>query len=216
MCGIVGVLRRPGTAAAPGLPDLVSRACAPDLEPDPSVDALASCAEALGYVDRKLRGPAGARALIGDPVSARALADRVADVERWVVEVENHLDRAAPATGPEQVEAFNAGIVAVRDAAWALGHDRLRVAEAVSAMAGDVPDHAVDAYWSIEIALAALDRLEIRGRDSAGLLVTVSQSGIVPDDEAFGERSNPGFTSGAVRVWPGLAAFVFKTASTIG
>ena len=57
--------------------------------------------------------------------------------------------------------------------------DRLRTARAVADLAGPAPaPAAVEAYTSVQVALSALDRLEVRGRDSAGLHLLVRDHGL--------------------------------------
>ena len=50
----------------------------------------------------------------------------------------------------------------------------------------------LDGWWAIQVALSSLDRLEVRGRDSAGLHVLVSDHGLDlsgPDAGADMERA---------------------------
>src|SRR5204862_7623650 len=80
---------------------------------------------------------------------------------------------------------------------------------------------ALDAYHSIQVALAALDRLEVRGRDSAGVHVLVDGHGLDLDDPhvrgLLEARSQDRlFPSGAVRAPDGALAFVYKAAAEIG
>ena len=73
---------------------------------------------------------------------------------------------------------------------------------------------------SLHQALSALDRLEVRGRDSAGLEVQLTGHGLDPaDPEVAGmlaDRSDPLFSSGAVRLVDGVLVIVYKTAAEIG
>ncbi len=61
----------------------------------------------------------------------------------------------------------------------------------------------LDGWWAIQVALASLDRLEVRGRDSAGLHVLVAGHGLDlagPSVRALlGAGADPLFGSGAVR-----------------
>ena len=73
----------------------------------------------------------------------------------------------------------------------------------------------------LQLALSALDRLEVRGRDSAGLHVLVRDHGLDLDDPTVrrmvAERiADPLFCGGAVRVVDGRLSFVYKTAAEIG
>src|SRR5260221_496545 len=80
---------------------------------------------------------------------------------------------------------------------------------------------AIATYASIQIALSALDRLEVRGRDSAGLTVIVDGHELDLDDPTVarlvGDRRDPLFTDGAVEVSAtGRLVFVYKVAAEIG
>jgi glucosamine--fructose-6-phosphate aminotransferase (isomerizing) len=106
---------------------------------------------------------------------------------------------------------------------WAIRNDRLPTAAAVRELAGDgrpPPPAAVAAYLSIQIALSAIDRLEVRGRDSAGIHVLVTGHAVGLDSDEvhrqLEQRSDPLFTSGAVRTPEGHLAFVYKAAAEIG
>src|SRR5207249_1790242 len=75
---------------------------------------------------------------------------------------------------PAGLEQVNAALVRARDAVWAVGRDRLRTAREVASLAGGDPSvAAIEAFLSVQVALSAIDRLEVRGRDSAGLHLLV-------------------------------------------
>ena len=81
---------------------------------------------------------------------------------------------------------------------------------------------AIETYASIQTALSALDRLEVRGRDSAGLSVLVEGHDLDLADPTVarivGERRDPLFAGGAVHAsgGSGQLAFVYKVAAEIG
>ncbi len=81
---------------------------------------------------------------------------------------------------------------------------------------------ALNGYLAIQEALSGIDRLEVRGRDSAGLHVLVRAHGLDPTDivfrEALAERDrDPLFGSGSVRVLDhGCLSFVYKASAEIG
>ncbi|MEC7725050.1 MAG: SIS domain-containing protein, partial [Planctomycetota bacterium] len=83
-----------------------------------------------------------------------------------------------------------------------------------------MPDQrAAAAFSSLEAALAALDRLEVRGRDSAGVSVIVS--GLDTETPAIQQLlaardDDPLFQDGAVRCADGSLNFVYKHAAEIG
>src|SRR5690606_271396 len=83
-----------------------------------------------------------------------------------------------------ELEATNAAVIALKDAAWAIQRDRLRTARLVGELAGPgAGPAAIEACASIQVALSALDRLEVRGRDSAGIHLLVSGHGLDLGDE---------------------------------
>ncbi|MDQ3569611.1 MAG: SIS domain-containing protein [Actinomycetota bacterium] len=226
MCGIIAILRRPSLRNPPAAREVLTGLDAARAALGAGVRWLGDAATALEEVDRSLTGPPGVRALLDDQ-------DLATEVERRLVVIEDHLgglERALDAgevdLEPSQLEAVNAALVRTKDAAWSLGHDRLRAARAVAELVGpDLGPHlemaAVEAYTSIHSALSAIDRLEVRGRDSAGLHVLVQGHGLDLEAPAMraalGSRSTDHlFTSMAVRSPGGHLAFVYKAAAEIG
>ena len=80
---------------------------------------------------------------------------------------------------------------------------------------------AIEAFHSVQVALSAIDRLEVRGRDSAGLHLLVRHHGLDLDEPAVGRlvearATDPLFGSGSVRATGDELAFVYKAAAEIG
>ena len=177
----------------------------------------------LESVDRALAGIPGLGALLGDRLTLAALELRADDLARTLARVDAEVE-AVLATGlVEDVEALNAALVRSKDALWAIRRDRLRAARAVDDLsAGDTALAALETYASIQTALSALDRLEVRGRDSAGLSVLVDGHDLDLSDPTVarlvGARRDPLFAGGAVfaSATTGRLAFVYKVAAEIG
>jgi glucosamine--fructose-6-phosphate aminotransferase (isomerizing) len=214
VCGIIAVVQRPARRATPDVRSLV--------------DSLATltgvgAAGAVESIDRALRGTAGVRALLADPESAAELDARIAELEDEARRLEAAADDASIELTGRELEDFNAALLALKDASWAVRRDRLRAAREVASLAGASPsDAAVDACTAIQVALSAIDRLEVRGRDSAGLHVLVTGHGLDLDGDA-GVReeldrraADPLFQSMAVRTPEGHLSFVYKAAAEIG
>lgn len=228
MCGIIAVVRRPSDRRSPDLAELlapveqVAGMLAVDHGEVPPVEALLSAASGLAHVDELLRGPAGVLALLGNSGLDARLDAGCRRVDVLLSAAEASLDAAGTALDPGEVERTNAALIRLRDALWAVGHDRLGTALGVAHLAGDErAPAAVASYLSMEQALAGLDRLEVRGRDSAGLAVLVDGHGLREDDPAVAQllsgRHDPLFRSGAVEVGPSRAwTFVYKAAAEIG
>jgi glucosamine--fructose-6-phosphate aminotransferase (isomerizing) len=222
MCGIVGVVRRRAERPAPD-PVVLARDLDEALARLERVEtnALLECAHLVAGVDAELRGIPGLVAILADDGLAATLASRLHAIEHELDRIEADLDRYADVEG---LEAFNAALVAARDAVWAVRHDRLGAAVAVASLAGSEPSVAtLEASHSIQVALSALDRLEVRGRDSAGLHVMVRGHGLDLDapevDALVGARTGDRlFGSRSVRVvGPDRnLSFVYKAAAEIG
>jgi glucosamine--fructose-6-phosphate aminotransferase (isomerizing) len=224
MCGIIAVLRRAARRAAPFADALrqhvaaAERALAGPLGPA----ELDSAAGALAALDRELRGVPGTWALLREPNAPAELAQRVTALQQRLAEFEGSLDRGVAGTAADPaLEARNEALVRCKDAAWSVLRDRLPHADGVRALAnGDVPHPAAAAAWSsVQLALTALNRLEVRGRDSAGIAVLAT--GVDLRDPALtaplAQRvRDPLFQDGSVRVADGCVTFVYKHAAEIG
>jgi glucosamine--fructose-6-phosphate aminotransferase (isomerizing) len=231
MCGIVGVVRRRATRPVPDAAGLVrelDRALAAFAAGDRTasrelVAGLQAVAVAVEAVDDALRGVPGVRALLGDPQSALLVQDRIERLTGRFDALEHELDDGLGSTlAASSLEVVNAALVRARDAVWAVGRDRLRTAWEVAALAGAEPSvAALEAFHSVQVALSAIDRLEVRGRDSAGLHLLVRHHALDLDEPAIGRlvaarAADPLFGSGSVRAVGDQLAFVYKAAAEIG
>ncbi|MET0629170.1 MAG: SIS domain-containing protein [Acidimicrobiia bacterium] len=226
MCGIVGVVRRRASRLPPDVGELLQTlddAVARLDGPDALSARLVEVATGFEAADAVLRGSPGLFALLADPSAATGIAARVEHVTQVIDRFAAELD-SGPVTEPVELEAINSALVRARDAVWALGHDRLGTVRAVGGLAGTSWAHAgaLDGYLSIQVALAALDRLEVRGRDSAGLHLMIHDPAVdldAADVQAEIERrsADPLFRSGSVRrAGERTLSFVYKAAAEIG
>src|SRR5438270_2780611 len=223
MCGIIAVLSRPASRPAPEPSWLRERiGTAAGLVPAPDAGdvsaRLVDTAAVLEEVDRALRGVPGVQALTGHAEVVDVIRAGVATVDDDVAALERWVDTRACGLVGSELEAFNEAVVRVKDASWAIGRDRLRTAEAVVDLAGDdAGPAAIAGMHAVQIALSALDRLEVRGRDSAGLHVLVENHGLdVTSLPERGRLDDPLFTSMALRTPEGHLALVYKAAAEIG
>jgi glucosamine--fructose-6-phosphate aminotransferase (isomerizing) len=216
MCGIIAVFRRPSDRAIPGTDEVLAHlagAVALLGRGDPSL--LAGVADVLEEVDHMLGGVPGLMALDSDPSLAGRIRAALAPVPDLVDTVADALG------GSDHMEEDNAALVRVRDSLWAVVRDRLGSHSGVSTLRSTSPspsDAGLAVLLSTQQALSAIDRLEVRGRDSAGLQVTVWNHGIHPTDPMVVARiGDPLDRSGSVHLLEGGAlAFVVKVAAEIG
>jgi glucosamine--fructose-6-phosphate aminotransferase (isomerizing) len=229
MCGIVAVVRRPSERALPDLraltDDLQVAAAALQFDLDSAVTReilrrVEEAARRAGRVDLELRGTAGLRALLAGAGMVDGVDGCTQGLEAGIGALERFLDERGSRLG--DIEPVNAALVQLKDVVWAVRHDRLRTARAVAEMAGSgASGAAIDAFASIQTTLSALDRLEVRGRDSAGVHVIVEGHALDVDApstraQMSTRNANRLFTSGAVRARDGHLCFVYKAAAEIG
>ena len=226
MCGIIAVVRRRSDRTPPVAADLLGPLeTVPGLltgvRDDELVAVLADAARRIGGVDRLLQGVPGVEALLGDRSLLASIEAVTGIVDDLIEDLEDRLDTEA-GRAIDDLENVNAALILLKDAVWAVRRDRVRTARAVDDLAGpDAGRSALEAYTSIQQALSALDRLEVRGRDSAGLHVLVSDHGLDVTSPtvagALGERADDGlFGALAVRTPDGHLSFVYKAAAEIG
>ncbi len=246
MCGIIAIIRRRTDREPPDVDALADALglAANDLPAGTEADLasrLGQAAERLEAIDRELRGEAGLLALLAAPRFAAQASELIVGVNARIDQIEAQLEAAGDAT--PDLEAVNGTLVGLKDAVWALERDRLRAAREVIELAGPLaaapaptatadraatadsasglPPSTVAALFSIQQALSNLDRLEVRGRDSAGIHVLVRNHGLdlgVGDvaDLVTDRTSDPLFIDRSVRVVDGHLGFVYKAAAEIG
>ncbi|MCA1701767.1 MAG: SIS domain-containing protein [Actinobacteria bacterium] len=189
---------------------------------DEIVRRLRDCAGALTAINDALRGTAGLRCVLGERRCIDHLDRKAGALQEWTDTLERRIGAHATHLSAKQLEAFHAALMTVRDALCGIRNDRIRWGRSVGEMARPEPgEAAIEGYASIHTALSALDRLEVRGRDSAGLHVLVTGHGLELDDPELRRlleerRHIPLFRSGSVRTSPGRLSLVYKVASEIG
>ena len=200
------------------------------------IDLIEAAADLLRRADESLRSLPGVRLLVADAKCVLDIEAVLQAVDACIADIDSSVetgellsvrrDRADAAevhAAENQFERINAGLGELKDHAFAVRRDRLRTARQIADLwGGTPPPAAVQGLWSIQVALSALDRLEVRGRDSAGLQVFVRGARLDPDASGgavgsqIGRVNDPLFGAGAVRDTPDGLAFVYKTASEIG
>jgi glucosamine--fructose-6-phosphate aminotransferase (isomerizing) len=221
MCGIISVVRGPGQRRQldpSGVTAPLHDALAALAQGGPLAAACTAAAAEVEGVDVRLRSTDGVGTLVHD----RRLLLEVEELTGALTDALAALEARLDAEGAEDLEATNSAVVRLKDAVWAVGQDRVHTARAVADLAGSEPAWpAVEGYTSIQQALAAVDRLEVRGRDSAGMHVLVRDHGLDLSSPGvarlLAERTkDPLFRTGTVRTPDGHLAFVYKAAAEIG
>jgi len=217
MCGIIGIVSRPPTRPTPAAADLTDQLDrAYGARPD-----VVSMASQVRAVDDALHGLPGVMALAHQVDVRAALNARLDLLDAFVAEAEAEADLDESSTlGADELERANAELIALKDAIWSIRSDRFRTASEVESLAGPGAGPSVLAgYLAAQQAFSAIDRLEVRGRDSAGVHLYVWGHDIEAAALAalVVERSaDPLFQSGSVVAAGNVLSFVYKAAAEIG
>ncbi|TSA51770.1 MAG: SIS domain-containing protein, partial [Actinobacteria bacterium] len=221
MCGIICIVSRPSVRPLPLAADILDAL-------DKAINAgkaghIDQAATYVAATDMALRGESGTATLVDNLQLISGITVRLDQLDALCVQAEQALEAATEVT-MQDLERRNNELIALRDATWSLRNDRLRTARLVGQLAGkDASASARNAYLSIQQAFCALDRMEVRGRDSAGINLLVWGHGLDASDARIqpllqGRLDDKLFTSGSVRVGMGARAwsFVYKAAAEIG
>ena len=186
------------------------------------VTRAAEIAQSLDQIDSRLKRPSELRRLVNDRRLAAKLGGLVDDLGAGLAQLESSVEAQSTTLGGDEFERINATLIRLKDCAWSLGRDRLGAAEEIRDLAdGAVSPAAMEAWLSIHIALSALDRMEVRGRDSQGLHLWIENHGLdlgTPDLRSLiAERvGDPRFSNRAVQLAGEQLGIVYKTAAEIG
>ena len=87
------------------------------------------------------------------------------------------IEKTAAGLSTGEMELINESLEILKDGAWALEKDILANIEKTTLLAGPayktLSGEALGIYWRVNLLLNALDRIEIRGRDSAGIQISL-------------------------------------------
>ena len=228
MCGIIAVLRRVSRRQPPAPDHLLALLAKAEgqLAGEPTTAHLDGCAQALNQIDSELRGVAGLWTLLQATNLLTELGSRCAVLQQQLEAVEGSFDRSVASDddgdiSDRDIELRNQAMVRLKDSLWAVARDRLPHAQQVRDLAnGNIPhQHAAAAFSSLQLALSSLDRLEVRGRDSAGISVIVSGIDANSDNLSklrAGRERDALFQNNSVRCADGNLNFVYKHAAEIG
>ena len=218
MCGIVGILSRPPSRPTPTADEILGGL---DTTLAHRGDPRAVTAAAR-RVDAALKGVPGVLALADRHDLVAAITPRLDELDAYAAELEAELAVAAPGLDVDDLEAASTASIELLDVLWAIRRDRLRTADEVAVLAGrGAGPAALAGYLAIQQALSAIDRMEVRGRDSAGIHVFVWDHDLDAADPkviaALSTRAaDPFFVNGSARLVGDRLSLVYKAAAEIG
>jgi glucosamine--fructose-6-phosphate aminotransferase (isomerizing) len=185
--------------------------------------------------------------LFHDSKKRQKLACLAEEMQEFLSQQETLLEEKAAHLSTADLEAINSRLVQLKDVVWALEKDVLENIDKIAALANvkdsrEITQAAFLKYKKINFLLNCLDRLEVRGRDSAGIQISFAFPGaesrkmeVLVEElkqknlyDAFKERiRHRDFTNGSITFCSGGAvkedqssqwrfSFIYKTSSVIG
>jgi glutamine---fructose-6-phosphate transaminase (isomerizing) len=174
--------------------------------------------------------------LFFDPQGTANLTDLSKKMNVFLAEEQIGLESQAAHFSTGDLEVINSRLTRMKDICWALERDILDNIDRIFRLAGserlqDLTPEAFGKYRKINVLLNCLDRLEVRGRDSAGIQISFTLP--APQDLAdvlerlrerglyddFMQRTATGdLINGSIQLTETLPylSFTYKTASIIG
>jgi len=235
-CGLAGIVEFvrepagevPDLTGATGSVSALSRHGIADLGAD--VAGYAGGETAIAAIEDlvvDLRRPDVFPALYEDQGLREELAALALGITTFVAGEGRRLDAGEELPDLPAQERVNRSLVRLKDAAWALSKELLVNVDRVRSLIGDreAGAKAIREYRKANIILNAIDRMEIRGRDSAGVLfqVTFADGGLAglreTHADAFGERgSSEDLGDGSISISDDghTAMFLYKVAAEVG
>jgi len=151
------------------------------------------------------------------------------ELDSFICSQEQFLESMAPEMPVSDLETVSSRLIRLKDILWGLKEDLLKNQEKIAGLCGDISSLSqFGKYQRLNSILNAMDRLEVRGRDSTGVQIAFrmepsSMDSIIKKletlglDKEFLERSAAGeLMNRSINISDGFAAFTYKTASITG
>ena len=220
MCGIIAIARQKSSKVPPKGKDIKVEASLDSLGTIKSHEDITKSIHQLLIVKDRLTGAAGINALINDNEFRVYLQGLCTNITESITTFE--LELVKRGTSSQKLETLNADLITLKDLIWHIERDRVLVSISVEELlAGRKDDRFIEVFLSIQQILAGLDRLEVRGRDSAGVHLMIQNHGLDFKNpgtiQEIKRRANdPSYKSGSIRVMDNALSIVYKVASEIG
>ena len=128
---------------------------------------------------RALKQESVLSAIFFDPEKIRALSEMILSMSGIITKWQTEFAQARPTLLPGTVETVSLGLEKLQDIHWCLKHEVLGNIDAVADLIPPdlfkhSPSDSLKIFQRINAVLNSIDRLEVRGRDSAGISVLFS------------------------------------------
>ena len=220
MCGIIAIARQRSSRVPPSSNEIKEGADLENLGTIQTHEDIAKYISRLLIVKQQISGSAGINTLVNDREFCiylqgicSAITEKIANFESGLVEVENDSKR---------LEEINADLITLKDLVWHIECDRISVSFSVEELlSGRKGDRFIEVLLTVQQILSGLDRLEVRGRDSAGVHIMIQNHGLDLQNSGIRQEiemrnKDLNYKSGSVRVLDNALSIVYKVASEIG
>lgn len=200
-CGLAGILTVKGASMAPDDVQTAIRRILEGLQPmkEQNIQALNSGSipldsylggsrhlDSLGNALLDLKQDAAAEHLFFSEKETAALREQIHFLRNFLAAEESMLEQSAGHFTTLDLESINSRLVMLKDILWALDKDILNNIGRIASLAcnrhgNGVSREAFRKYRKLNYLLNCLDRLEVRGRDSAGIQISFT----LADEQAF-------------------------------
>ena len=180
MCGIYGLLSPRDVASPPGdeffrhldalLHDATPEFLASGLSDRAVCERIVAGLQSLQAAAGRWTDRAAAMALLGDSSLVERLRQAVERINGWV-EAVGRASESGQTVIQEHRELLNQLSLGGKDIAWQIERDVLENLDSVRSVTASSATGARIHAWELNLVLRSLDRLEVRGRDSAGIAV---------------------------------------------
>ncbi|MGC5285268.1 SIS domain-containing protein [Micromonospora sp. DT231] len=149
-----------------------------------------------------------------------AVVARTSALDSWLTVAERALDDPGAGWDADLLEQVQQRAVAARDLLWSIEQDRIGAAVRIAELARQqmITLNQARSYLAVDAVLDAIDRLEVRGRDSAGIQVwvTLDDADLARVPATLRDRVDGEFRHCAAAQFRGGISLVYKRASVIG
>ncbi|OGD17835.1 MAG: hypothetical protein A2W03_15415 [Candidatus Aminicenantes bacterium RBG_16_63_16] len=233
-CGLAGIVAIKGTKHKQGLIErftsIFEAISAKGLAEASAADSLG--AEAPAEMEKALytiKQDIDLQHAFGQDGSLDILRRFAEKIDGFIQIQEDALEKRAGEMSAGDLEIVSGRLITLKDVLWELKEDLLKNQEKIlelSGRLGSLPEFRK--FYRLNSMLNAMDRLEIRGRDSAGLIITfrisldaldravthIRHAGLLTE---FENRCTPGdLMNGSINLFKDTVAFTYKTASVTG
>jgi glucosamine--fructose-6-phosphate aminotransferase (isomerizing) len=172
-----------------------------------------------------------------DMESQKAIKNQIQDIHSFLAEEDEILDQSGFKIASSDLELINTRLILIRDCVWWLEKELLLNMEKVRSLIDPLFENDVNKVSAklihemakVNLILNNLDRLEIRGRDSAGISVMIrfpdkealrAWEDIIQEEGLFEEYNNrktkEDLVHKSIKAGPPTLFFIFKTARELG